>query len=53
MHQGLTASLEEAATWLQAASQAVPVSQLSVVTWVVFLISGSFASKNAFNAPEQ
>jgi hypothetical protein len=53
MYQGLASVLEDVATWLQSASQAVPISQLSIATWLVFVISGAFGSKNAFNFAEQ
>jgi len=53
MYQALAAALNDLAWWLQSASQVVPVSQLSVVTWVMFVISGSFPYKKAFKAAEQ
>jgi hypothetical protein len=53
MYQGLTSILEDVATWLLSASQSVPISQLSIATWAVFLISGAFSSKTAFNVAEQ
>jgi hypothetical protein len=42
MFTGLTASLLELATWLQTASMVVPVSQLSLVSWFMFVITGVF-----------
>jgi len=53
MYQGLTSALESAASWLQFASLALPLSQLAIATWVMFVVSGSFNSKNAFNPHEQ
>ncbi len=53
MYQGLTSALETVATWFQSASLAVPLSQLSVMTWVMFVISGLFHSKDPFNVPER
>jgi len=53
MYQALASALNDLAWWLQSASQVVPISQLSLVTWVVFVISGSLDSKKAFKAPEQ
>jgi hypothetical protein len=53
MFQALAATLSDVAWWLQSASQIVPISQLSLVTWLMFLISGLFNSKKAFRAPEQ
>jgi len=53
MYRRLTPALEQVATWLQGASQAVPISQLSFMTWVMFVISGSINLRSAFNISEQ
>jgi len=53
MYQALVSALGDAASWLQSASQSVPISQLSFMIWVMFIVSGCFAAKNAFNVPEQ
>jgi len=53
MYQALASVLSDLAWWLQSASQVVPVSQLSLITWAMFVISGSFDSKKAFKATEQ
>jgi len=53
MYQALVSALNDVAWWLQSASQVVPISQLSLVTWVIFVISGSFNSKTAFKVREQ
>ncbi len=53
MRKGLTATLRQLASWLQLASQAVPISQLSVMTWLIFAASGSVSSWNPFNIHEQ
>jgi len=53
MHQALASALNDLAWWLQSATQLVPISQLTIVTWVVFVISGSFKFKVPFKAPEQ
>jgi len=53
MYQALASVLDDLAWWLQSASQVVPISQLSIVTWVMFVISGSLDFKKAFKSPEQ
>jgi len=53
MSERLVSALRGIASWLQSASQVVPISQLSVVTWAFFTIFGSFDSKSAFNITEQ
>jgi len=53
MYQGLASALMEAASWLQVTSQTVPISQLSLLTWVIFVVSCSFNDRNAFKVPEQ
>jgi len=53
MYQALASVLNDVAWWLQSASQVVPISQLSLVTWVVFVISGSIDLKKVFKVPEQ
>jgi len=35
-------SFQEAVSWLQSASQSVPISQLSIAAWILFRISCSF-----------
>jgi hypothetical protein len=42
MLTGLTAPVLELATWLQTASMVVPVSQLSLISWFMFAVSGAF-----------
>jgi len=53
MYQALAVALNDVAWWLQSASQVVPISQLSLVTWLMFVITGSFNSRKAFRIPEQ
>ena len=53
MYQGLALSLDVLATWLQSASERVPVSQLSLMAWAMFVLSGSFAGRSPFNSTEQ
>ena len=53
MYQCSASALEEAATWLQGVSQAVPVSQLSFIAWLMFVITGSISLKSVFKFPEQ
>jgi len=53
MYQALATALNDVAWWLQSASQVVPISQLSLVTWVIFVISGSFNPKKAFKVRKQ
>ncbi|HYA55369.1 MAG TPA: hypothetical protein VED22_01090 [Nitrososphaerales archaeon] len=52
MYQALTSALNDLAWRLHSASQVVPISQISVVTWAMFFITGSFDSKKAFKAAE-
>ena len=42
MLTGLTASALELATWFQTASLVVPISQLSLISWLMFAIGGAF-----------
>jgi hypothetical protein len=53
MYQGFVSAFGDAASWLQAAFQAVPIFQLSIMTWVMFIISGCLCSTKVFNVPEQ
>jgi hypothetical protein len=53
MQQALVSALGDVASLFQSVSQAIPISQLSLMTWVFFIVSGRFASKEAFNVPEQ
>jgi len=53
MYQALASGLADVAWWLQSVSQAIPISQLSLVTWVIFVISSSFNSKKAFKVRKQ
>jgi hypothetical protein len=53
MYQGLASSLHGLASWLQSASENVPISQLSLMAWVMFVLSCSLAGNNPFNTPEQ
>jgi hypothetical protein len=53
MYQGLAELLQGLGTWLQSVSPYVPVSQLTIVTWAIFMATQSFSSKKAFNAHEQ
>jgi len=41
MFTDLTASFLELATWLQTASMVLPVSQLSIISWLMFAVSGT------------
>jgi len=38
----LSASILSLATWLQTASAAVPIYQLSLMAWFMFAIAGAF-----------
>jgi len=51
--QGLAESVQGIAAWLQSVSAMVPVSQLSIITWVMVMVSGSLASGASFNRPER
>jgi hypothetical protein len=42
MLTGLTASALLLATWFQTASMVVPLSQLSLVSWFMFAVTGAF-----------
>ncbi len=53
MYESLASTLSDLASWLQSASQAFPISQLSLMSWLAFVVSGSLASKKAFNLTEQ
>jgi len=53
MYQALVSALGDAASWLQSASQSVPISQLSFMVWAMFIVSGRFDARNVFNASEQ
>jgi hypothetical protein len=53
MYQGLAELLQGMGTWLQSVSPYVPISQLTIVTWAIFMVTQSFSSKKAFNAHEQ
>ena len=53
MYQALASVLGDLAWWLQSASQAVPISQLFLVTWAMFVVSGALNSKKAFKTPKQ
>ena len=39
MYQGLAEFLQGAATWLQSVSLDIPVVQLSIVAWIMFILS--------------
>ncbi len=41
MFTGLTASVLDLATWIQTASMAVPISQLSFISWFLFAVGGA------------
>ena len=53
MYQGLASFLIGLASWLQLASESLPISQLSIVAWIMFVLSGSFAGNNPFKFPER
>ena len=53
MFQGLAELLQGLGTWLQSVSPYIPISQLPIATWVIFMAAQSFSSKGAFNAHEQ
>jgi hypothetical protein len=53
MYQALASALNDLAWWLQSASQVVPISQLSIATWLMFVISGYFDFKEPFKASKQ
>ena len=53
MYQGLAFSLDGLAAWLQSASERVPISQLSLMVWAMFVLSVTFARKSPFNSTEQ
>ena len=41
MLTGFTASALQLATWLQTASMVVPLSQLSLISWFMFAVTGA------------
>ena len=49
----LATRLQELGSWLQAAAAAVPISQLSVVTWAIFAVGGACGANGAFNTSER
>jgi hypothetical protein len=49
MYAGLSAAINDLATWLQAASQVVPLSQLALVSWFFFVLGGSVRAESPFN----
>jgi hypothetical protein len=49
----MISALDDVTSWLQSASQTFPTFQLSVITWVMFIISGRYEARRAFNVPEQ
>jgi len=53
MYYRLASALAGAASWLQSVSQAIPMFQRPVMTWVIFIIPGCFDSLKVFNVPEQ
>ena len=53
MYEGVAELFQGLGTWLQSVSPYVPISQLSILTWVIVMVSQSFASKDAFNTHEQ
>jgi len=53
MYQGLASFLIGLASWLQLASESLPISQLSIVAWIMFALSGSFTRNNPFKSPER
>jgi len=53
MYQGLALSLDGLAAWLQTASERVPITQLSLMAWAMFVLSVTFARKSPFNSTEQ
>lgn len=52
MLTGPTASVLELATWLQTASLAIPMAQLSFVSWLMFVAGGALR-QGPFNATER
>lgn len=42
MYTDLTAWLQDLAAWLQSAAMIVPISQLSLISWLMLAASGSF-----------
>lgn len=53
MYQGLAESLGELAWFLQSVSQTIPVSQVSLLAWLMYVISCSLTNQSPFKAPEQ
>jgi hypothetical protein len=53
MYTSLASMVQTIATYLLSASQALPVSQLSVVVWLMFAASRSMAARNSFNSAER
>ncbi len=47
MYTALAASLQQLASWLQSAAAVIPVSQLSIVSWLMFAVSGAFGAPEA------
>lgn len=52
MYTDLTAFLGDLASRLQSVALFVPISQLSLVSWLMFVITGSVGSQKPFNAAE-
>lgn len=53
MFQGLVESFLQMATWLQAMSESVPVSQISIAAWLMLNLGGLLAGWSPFKASEQ
>ena len=53
MYSTLASALQALASWMQSASQAVPLSQLSLMAWALAAASGSLVSQLAFNDAER
>ena len=49
----LATRLQQLGSWLQSAAAAVPISQLSAVTWAVFVVGGACGANGAFNTSER
>jgi hypothetical protein len=53
MYPPLASFLQALAAWTQSASQAVPLSQLSLIAWMLLAASRSLVSSAPFNDTER
>jgi len=53
MYPAIASAIQTIGTLLLSASQTLPVSQLSVVAWVILAASRSITSRDSFNTTER